>query len=223
MVRLLLLLTALYLSSGSPYTSSPGSYEGFSIEDDMELANIQLNKDIEVIHVSVDLSALFSLSKWKIILSNIRNFLFHRNPDRLSTFEIIQQSKNDFLRLVKTEHLNSFMTRESLSQVPLVCYIDCSNDPSSQTFRKILSMSNIRRMLNNEFAFYVTNAEDVLNVSVLESLDGRVKSNQSILFALTCFNGIDIRLVFYSTDGIVSEESLLAFLRKIIFEKALKP
>ena len=223
MLRLLLLLKVLFSSSGIPLTPSPGSYERTFLEDDPELANIQLNKDIELIHVSVDLSALFSFSRWREILSNVRNSLIFQNPDHLSSFQIIQQSKRDFLRLVRSEHLSSFMTRESLLQVPLVCYIDSSKDASSRAFRQILGLSNIRRILNNEFAVYVTNADDVTNVSILESLDERVKADKSILFALTCFNGRDIRLVVYKAEGVVSEDSLLAFLRKVLFEKDQKP
>ena len=217
-----LLLTRVTLTAGGLHINSPKDDHRISFEDDLELSKIQLNKDIELLHASVDLAALFSYSHWKKLLSNMSHRMLRRNQGRSPLDSALHQSKNDFLPVVKSEHLTSFLTRESLLETPLVVFIDCNKDPSCQSYRDVLSMTSVRRILNREFALFVCSTDDLQSMQTLQSFDGRLTTSRSTLFALTCLDGQHIRVVIYAPDEPVSEDSVMAFLRKVYFQKNLK-
>lgn len=139
------------------------SYPEEEVDDISEQSNLQLNKDIEILYLTVDLPSLLSFSSVGRLLRRWRRGERGTFEGELEVLkDIYRRGEEDaadfFIRLIKSDSLQRYLSPESLARTPLVLYVESAvNKGANEAFRNALASKRILRLLSDRvmtFAFY---------------------------------------------------------------------
>jgi hypothetical protein len=129
-------------------------------DESPEMHRIQLNKDIELVHVTVDIPAMLSWTKWKTMFQKM--FGIHVGDDikESQILRYLNQNRNNdypFLSILKEEYLDEYLQEDSIESCPLFFYLEASTDMRNQEYRQVLNSADVIEILNSKVRPYMYN------------------------------------------------------------------
>lgn len=174
---LVLLLASVQLSRLLAAPSDRGSSgPRLFFEDDADASEafqFQVNKDIDLLYLSVDLSSLLSIRKWGNALRRVvprwgcdrsdRNASrADEGADAEAALDILSDvyaksvTADPFLRTINDMYIQQFVDKASIADVPFAFYIEAgSASDTNLQFRYALGSERVMNALNDRYNFYV--------------------------------------------------------------------